>query len=169
MSYRAVWDSRVWAWSAGTLAVLALVLLMLLRESFFARPMRFGVAGLAAVLIVVLLVATVAFAPRSYVVDGTNLHVRTVLARFTYDLRHLSEVRTASAKEVFSPGTLRTFGSGGLFGYYGYFKNPRLGKFLAFVTNLDRLVVLRFPQGTLVISPDDPQGFLQELHQKLEY
>jgi hypothetical protein len=124
MGYRAVWDSRVWAWSAGTLAVLALVLLMLLRESFFARPMRFGAAGLAAVLIVVLLVATVAFAPRSYVVDGTNLHVRTVMAKFTYDLRRVSEVRAAAAREVFSLGTVRAFGAGGPFGYFGYFKNP---------------------------------------------
>lgn len=167
MNYEVIWDSRVWGWSLGTLGLVALALFMLLRGSLFATPMRFGAAGIAAIFILIAIVAALAFAPRGYVIEGKKLHVRTVMARFTYDLSQLSDVRVAAAREVFSPGTVRTFGVGGLFGYYGYFKNPQLGKFLAFATDRKRLVVLRFPQKTLVISPHDPHGFLREAKQNI--
>ena len=167
MSYRAVWDSRVWAWTLATVALLAVVLVGLLRRTLFATPARFGLAGLAAVLIIAVTVAALAFAPRRYAIDGKKLHVHTLLARFTYDLSNVSEVKRLAAPEVFSPGTLRTFGAGGPFGYYGYFKSQKLGKFLAFVTDLDRLIVLRCHQQTLVISPHDPEGFLREVQQSI--
>lgn len=166
--FKVIWDSWVWGWSLGILGLLALVLFSLLRASLFATPRHFGVAGIAATFILIVIVAALLFAPRGCVIDGKKLHVCTVMAKFTYDLSRLSEAHVATAGEVFSPGIWRLFGVGGLFGYYGYFKNPQLGKFLAFATDRNRLVVLRFPQKILVISPHDPQGFLQQVQQTLE-
>ena len=87
-----------------------------------------------------------------------------MLARsMRYDLAKATSAGTAERADVFGPGTLRTFGVGGLFGYYGRFRNPRLGNFVAYVTNTHSLVVLRFPDNAVVVSPDDRAAFLNQV------
>jgi hypothetical protein len=78
------------------------------------------------------------------------------------------EASERSGNEVFSGGTLRTFGCGGFFGYFGYFWNPDWGRFLAFATNREELVVLRFRDRVLVISPHGRQSFLQEAQRGID-
>jgi len=58
-------------------------------------------------------------------------------------------------------GSLRTFGNGGLFCFAGKYWSRKLGHFRAFVTDLNRTVVLRFTDGrTIVVSPSDPETFV---------
>ncbi len=60
-------------------------------------------------------------------------------------------------------GTLRTFGNSGLFGFTGWYQSSRLGSFRAFATDGSRTVVLRYAEKTIVITPDQPDLFVQEL------
>ena len=60
-------------------------------------------------------------------------------------------------------GSLRVLGNGGLFCFCGWFWNRKLGVYRAYVTNLRRCVVLVRTDRTLVISPEDPQRFLNAL------
>ncbi|RYY59164.1 MAG: hypothetical protein EOO12_16485 [Chitinophagaceae bacterium] len=60
--------------------------------------------------------------------------------------------------------SLRIFGIGGVFGYYGRFANRKLGAMTWYLTRRDRTVLLRMKDGNkIVISPDDRDGFLQAL------
>lgn len=59
--------------------------------------------------------------------------------------------------------SLRTCGNGGLFSFTGYYRNKQLGGYRAYVTDLQRTVVLRFPTRTIVVSPADPERFVSEL------
>ncbi len=59
--------------------------------------------------------------------------------------------------------SIRTLGNGGFYSYTGYYRNQALGSYRAYVTDLDRAVVLRFTNRRVVISPDDPVRFLREL------
>ncbi len=59
--------------------------------------------------------------------------------------------------------SIRTFGNGGLFSFSGAFRNKALGGYRAFVTDPHRTVVLRFPGRTVVVSPDSPEDFVQEI------
>jgi hypothetical protein len=61
--------------------------------------------------------------------------------------------------------SLRTCGNGGGFSFTGWYWNKSLGFYRAFVTDLNRTVVLRFRNRTVVVSPDDPAGFVAELNQ----
>lgn len=60
--------------------------------------------------------------------------------------------------------SIRTFGNGGLFGFIGRFRNKHLGSYTAYVTNTLNSVVLRYPDKTIVISPDNPAVFVEQLH-----
>lgn len=59
--------------------------------------------------------------------------------------------------------SLRLFGNGGFFSMTGYFRNRHLGGYRAFVTDPHRTVVLRYPERTVVVSPDDPAAFVRDL------
>jgi hypothetical protein len=63
--------------------------------------------------------------------------------------------------------SLRTFGNGGLFGFYGRFWKPGLGKFHAYVTNPENTVVLKSDEKMIALSPDQPQVFVRMLREKL--
>lgn len=60
-------------------------------------------------------------------------------------------------------GSIRTFGNGGLFSFTGRFHNQSLGAYRAYVTDLQRTVVLRFPGRVVVVSPSAPEDFVREV------
>ena len=60
--------------------------------------------------------------------------------------------------------SLRTFGNGGLFCFAGQFRNKRLGAYRAFATAPQLAVVLKFPDRTVVVTPDDPQKFVDAVN-----
>jgi hypothetical protein len=63
--------------------------------------------------------------------------------------------------------SLRVFGNGGVFSITGWYWNKRLGRYRAFVTDLNRCVVLRFADRRVVLSPDRPEDFIQALKRAL--
>jgi hypothetical protein len=67
-------------------------------------------------------------------------------------------VRAAAPDDL--KGCIRLFGNGGLFGYYGLFRTSKLGKCSWYVTNRDNAVVLITSAKTVILSPDDVNGFV---------
>lgn len=62
-------------------------------------------------------------------------------------------------------GAMRTFGNGGLFGFMGWYQSSHLGSFRAFATDSARTVVLRYAENAVVVTPDQPDRFVQDLSQ----
>jgi hypothetical protein len=60
--------------------------------------------------------------------------------------------------------SLRTCGNGGGFSFTGWYWSKSLGHYRAFVTDLNRTVVLRFRNRTVVVSPGVPEEFVAELN-----
>ncbi len=57
-------------------------------------------------------------------------------------------------------GAVRTFGNGGLFGYYGWFWRKG-GAFRLFATRRDPLVEVVVGGRRVVVSPDEPEAFAE--------
>jgi hypothetical protein len=58
-------------------------------------------------------------------------------------------------------GSLRLFGNGGLFAISGWFWNRRFGRFRAYATDPQRVVLLRYRDGKkVVVTPHDVQHFI---------
>jgi hypothetical protein len=55
--------------------------------------------------------------------------------------------------------SIRIIGNDGLGAVTGRFRNRKLGAYRAFVTDLERAVVLRWPDRCVVVSPDRPEEF----------
>lgn len=77
--------------------------------------------------------------------------------------------RAGLVSATFEPGvmrrSLRLCGNGGFFAFTGLYWNRELGRHRAFVTDGQRSVVLRFANRTVVLSPDRPEDFVDELRE----
>jgi hypothetical protein len=60
-------------------------------------------------------------------------------------------------------GVRKTIGNDGLGAVTGNFRSKKLGAFEAFVTDTARTVVLRWPDHVLVVSPERPGDFVEEV------
>ena len=60
-------------------------------------------------------------------------------------------------KKIEKGFTIRTFGNGGLFGYFGYFNNDKIGRFKLYSTKRKDFYILDFGKEKIGISPDDPE------------
>ena len=109
-------------------------------------------------LAVVVIAAT--FAVRGYSVVDDKLLVHRLGWSTTFDL---AELEAAEYSPGATMGSIRTFGIGGLFGFIGRFRNSMLGNYRAYATDSDHTVVLRFRDATVVVTPDDPVGFVAAL------
>ena len=58
-------------------------------------------------------------------------------------------------------------GSGGGFGIYGSFTSPSLKSFKAYMTRRDKLVLIRTTDKPFVLTPDDPEDFIDAVQQKI--
>ena len=59
--------------------------------------------------------------------------------------------------------SLRICGNGGMFSFTGWFWSKKLGRYKAYVTDLNRTVVLRWEKRLAMVSPGDPEAFVHEL------
>ena len=117
-------------------------------------------AGPGSLAILAILLVAAAFAIRGYsVMDG-----RLLIHRLGWSNKFdLSEMVSAEVSPGATLGSLRTMGIGGLFGIVGHFHNEILGSYKAFATNEFNTVVLVFGNQTIVVTPDDPEEFVEAL------
>lgn len=58
----------------------------------------------------------------------------------------------------------RLFGSGGLYGYYGFFVFKGIGRVRMYATNRNKLVLIKDKKGRkILLSPKEPEKFVQLL------
>lgn len=107
-----------------------------------------------------ILLASALFVVRGYELRDGALHVRRL---FWTTRVELGELHEAIVDPEAGAGSLRLFGNGGLFSFSGWFRNAKLGRYRAFVTDWQQGVVLRASACTVVLSPADPAGFVRSL------
>ena len=93
-------------------------------------------------------------------------HIRIRRIAFPVTLAIAPIISVEKAPELMNK-SVRTFGNGGLFGFYGRFWKPGYGKFHAYVTNPENTVVLKSDEKTVALSPDQPQAFVDLLRENL--
>ena len=114
------------------------------------------------VLPLLLLPAAALFIIRSYSIEPNTLAIQRLM--WTTRLP-LSGLQSAELIPGAMRRSLRLCGNGGLFSFTGWYRSRALGNYRAFVTDLTQTVVLRFPQRTIVVSPEKPGQFVAEISQ----
>lgn len=123
-----------------------------------------GLALLAQWTLPVIVLCCLPFMIRGYVITDEAILIRRLFWTTRLDLAGLE---SAESVPKAMNKSLRTCGNGGVFSFTGWYWSKSLGFFRAFVTDLNRTVVLRFRCRTVVVSPVSPEGFVSELNERL--
>ncbi|MBY0503276.1 MAG: PH domain-containing protein [Bryobacteraceae bacterium] len=154
------------SWSRSTKLLTALFLFCaaaILVFSYGGSPQFFyGTAGLLAAGVLF----AFRYAPVGYRVDAGGV---TILRRAADKPLPLATLRSARLLEPAELGqvTWRWPALGGLFGFYGWFETPALGRHQWYAARDERLVLLQVTQGPVVLSPDEPESFVREVNQRV--
>ncbi len=143
------------SYDSATKFISAAVCLVLLGAAIATR------STLVACLSILVIGLSYAYSPRSYVISEGTLFIRRLVGKAGIPLNAMREVRAAESDDL--KGCTRLFGNGGLFGYYGLFRTSKLGKCSWYVTNRGNAVILITGAKTMVLSPDDVNGFVATL------
>jgi len=124
---------------------------------------NFGIYSYLGILLVVLIFAVT----YGFSVTGYRLTFNHIIVRRPLGDKKIARADIQSAQRL-SKGalswSLRAFGVGGLFGYFGRFYNRKMGSMTWFLTRRDRTILLLLKDGRkIVISPDSPEAFIQAL------
>jgi hypothetical protein len=94
------------------------------------------------------------YGPQKYIVKNGMLIIVRPINKISIPLADIKEARILIKGEL---GTvIRTWGSGGLFGYYGNFRSLRIGKMKLYTTRRDnRILITTVDDDLILISPDD--------------
>ncbi len=103
------------------------------------------------------------FSVRNYRLQENQLIIQRLGWQTTIELEDLI---SAEANPHAMSKSIRLFGNGGLFSFSGLFRNKLLGKYRAFATSPRNSVVLRFPNRTIVVTPEDPESFVEMIHER---
>jgi hypothetical protein len=115
---------------------------------------------LAKFLIIIYLIC-MALKPLSYEITKDELIIRRLIKSVRMnraDIKSLELIEKATLS-----GTIRTFGVGGLFGWYGKFANSQLGNMTWYLTRRDKpVLILKKDSKKILISPDQAEAFVRE-------
>lgn len=106
------------------------------------------------------------YAPVGYHVNDTVIAVRRRAGAKEIPFSSLRSARLVESAET-AQTTWRWPAVGGLFGFYGTFETPALGRHQWYASRDQDLVLLQTVQGPLVLSPDDSSAFVREVNQRL--
>ncbi len=156
--FSAPWSRSLRLVTSLSVAVLLAVALM----GLLVGPRQLLVWWVAMVAVpLALLFTALLFMVRGYLLTQSHIEVRR-LGWTT--LLPLAGLAAATGEPEGLRGSLRLFGNGGLFAISGWFWNRRLGRFRAYATDPERVVLLRYRDGSkIVVTPHDVQRFIVQV------
>jgi len=111
----------------------------------------------------VIVLCCLPFMIRSYAITDDDILIRRLFWTTRLSRRDLE---SAEVLPKVMNKSLRTCGNGGGFSFTGWYWCKSLGFYRAFVTDLNRTVVLRFVHRTVVLSPNQPEDFVSALERE---
>ena len=161
--FRARWSVTVWVMTLLILALAAYLLILgfsSMPGDDFQRLMGLIFAGILGI--------AVLFAPRAFYVTKDSVIVKRSGTDLVIKIQDIDQIRRIRLREFgFS---IRTFGVGGFFGYYGKFYSRQIGSHNAYATNCKSLVLIQCTNGKkYVLSPEHADKFVEMVKRNIQH
>ena len=101
------------------------------------------------------------FRPLTYVLTNDNLVIHRLFNDVIIKRQNIVTAREVNKKDMGL--TIRTFGVGGLFGYFGKFSNSKIGRLTMYGTRRNNAVLIETDKKKFILTPDDPIQFIRQL------
>ena len=106
------------------------------------------------------------FRPVKYVVEKNRLTIKRPLKDYYLEMNKIKNAQITDKETM--KWTIRTFGVGGLFGYYGKFRNKKFGNMTWFATKRNNYVVLETTNNRKIVLTPDDINMVKEIEQLVE-
>ncbi len=105
---------------------------------------------------------TFLFRPINYILTNDELIIHRTFKDIIIDRNKISSVEILDKEKL--KGTIRTFGVGGLFGYWGSFANAKIGPMTWYATRRNNSVLIKtINNNKIVLTPNEPEKFIAVL------
>lgn len=121
-----------------------------------------SVSVITIVIVVLIYLIVFLYRPISYKITEELLVIHRPLTYIKFYLKDIKHVELLDKSRL--KGTIRTFGVGGLFGYWGRFANNNIGVMTWYATRRDNLVlVTTIANKKIILTPDEPELFVSTI------
>ncbi|RFS20116.1 hypothetical protein DVR12_20585 [Chitinophaga silvatica] len=120
--------------------------------------------NVALIILAVSILVTFGYSPRYYSITEDAIIIKRIFSDISIPFEDVVNISIIEKSAI--RGSLRVFGSGGLFGYLGIFRSSNLGKYQMWSTNCETLVLIECMNKKIVISPSDNNDFIEEFNRK---
>lgn len=100
-----------------------------------------------------------AFRPINYKLSADQLIIHRLLSDVKIDRQQIKSVEYLDKEKI--GWAVRTFGVGGLFGYFGKFANTKIGSMTWYATRRNKAVLVKtINNKKIILTPDEPEEFV---------
>lgn len=139
--------------------VLILFLTLFPMWSFLFQPPKPLISIFSIILMYGVIFIAYGFIPRRIAVSDSQILIKNIYGSILINLNEIASINMVEKLSL----NLRTFGVGGLFGYFGYFN----GGDVWYVTNIHKKIKIVLKSGkTYIISPENPDHFIAEIKKR---
>ncbi len=157
------WDTEV-----TVITIIGTVILMSAIISVWTAKWPIGTGYLKYLIIMPLLFSilyTASSTPVKLKFDGANIVIKKAIGRIQIPLSQIENIEEISPQDI--DGSIRTFGSGGFFGYLGRFRNDRIGHYKMYATNRKNLLLIKTTNASYVVSCPDSSSMVNKIRASL--
>ncbi|MEO6405078.1 MAG: PH domain-containing protein [Ferruginibacter sp.] len=161
MTYKTSLDSLAKIVTASITIIFATIIILqvsLIKDEGNAAPIFTTVA------LILIYFGSFSFRPVGYRLTKENLIIQRPLSDIKLKRNEIKSVEQIDKEKL--SWTIRTFGVSGLFGYFGNFRNTKLGSMTWYATRRkDKMVlVTTIYNRKIILSPDEPEQFVAEFY-----
>ena len=143
---------------AGFVIIIASIVYVLLMMIYLHMPVWEGV--LVILILVGGLFAPFLTYPQYIIVTDEGIGIHTLARTRLIPYSNIETIERLD-KSFMSMSTIRLFGIGGMLGNIGWFRNSQLGTFRAYITDSNKVFLIRLKQGKpIAISVSEPDDFM---------
>lgn len=145
-----------------TIGVTILFVAILIGQFLIIKDTGWAVPIITTVTLFLIYFISFAFSPINYEVSAQHLSIHRLLIDVNIDRNQIKSVELLDKEQL--TWVIRTFGVGGLFGYYGKFANTKLGSMTWYATRRDKTVLIEtIDNKKIILTPDEPEKFVAHL------
>lgn len=153
-------------WSMGVTVITAITVIILVASTYFIWTDDFpsSMLWLKYTLIVVFIATIIGglgYMPIRLTIGNDKIILHRLFGAINIPIKDIIEIKAIENSET--AFSIRTFGSGGLFGYLGKFKNKKLGYYTMYATDINELILIRTDRKTYVFSCRNRDKFIESV------
>jgi hypothetical protein len=144
-----------------TIGVTILFAIIIIGQSYIIKDAGRAIPLYTTVALLLIYFTAFAFRPINYNLTTDKLIIHRLFADVKIDRNQIKSVELLARDKI--SWAIRTFGVGGLFGYYGKFANTKLGSMTWYATRRDRTVLVRTVDNKkIILTPNEPDQFVAD-------